>query len=119
MGEMNLGGQVPDEPISLVRVYSEFVEFRGETTAHRDALDRRFGSLERSISVGLQDIREAAAGNRGSELRLQHLEAADLPDRLGSLESRWRIAVWLASAFAIAGLSALGALFVAWVQAGG
>jgi hypothetical protein len=118
MEEMNIGGQVvPDEPISLVRVYSEFVEFRGETTAHREALDRRFGSLERSISTGLEDIRDVVAGNTGAELRLQHLEAAALPDRLGALEGRWRLAMWMASAFAIAGLSALGALFVAWVQA--
>lgn len=108
---------MPDEPISLVRVYSEFVEFRGETTAHREALDRRFGAMERSVSTGLGEIRDAVAGNTGAEARLQHLESASLPDRLGSLESRWRLATWVASAFAIAGLSALGALLVAWVQA--
>ncbi len=108
---------MPDEPISLVRVYSEFVEFRGETTAHREALDRRFESMEGTISNGLRDIRDAAAGNQGAELRLQHLEAAAMPDRLGALEGRWRLAMWMASVFAIAGLSALGALFVAWVQA--
>ena len=119
MGEMNRGGIVADEPISLVRVYSEFVEFRGETTAHHASMDRRFNGLERSLASGLSDVKEAAMGNHGAELRLAHLEAGQLPDRLVALEGRWRLAVWMASAFAIAGLSALGALFVAWIQAGG
>ena len=73
--------------------------------------------MEDSVSRGLGEIRDAVAGNTGAELRLQHLEAAALPDRLGALEGRWRLAMWMASVFAIAGLSALGALFVAWVQA--
>ncbi len=118
MGELN-GGTVADEPISLVRVYSEFAEFRGETRAHRDQIDRRFETLDRTLALGLSDIREAGGTVVGAELRLTALEAASLPTRLGVMEARWKLVVWLMSAITLAAVSGFGALVVAWVQSGG
>ena len=107
-----------DEPISLVRVYSEFAEFRGETKAHREQLDRRFETLDRSLTRGLLDIREASAVGSGAELRLTALEAAALPTRLGVMEARWKLVVWLMSAIALTAVGGFGALVVAWIQTG-
>lgn len=119
MGEQLREGTVADEPISLVQVYSEFAEFRGETKAHRETIDRRFGDLDRTLHQGLQDIREATLASSGAELRLTVLEAAALPTRLGIVEARWKLAVWLMSAITLASMGAFGALVVAWIQSGG
>lgn len=119
MGEQVSGGTVADEPISLVRVYSEFAEFRGETKAHREQIDRRFETLDRTLSRGLLDIREASGNVTGAELRLTALEAAALPTRLGVMEARWKLVVWLMSAITLAGISGFAVLVVAWIQSGG
>lgn len=87
--------------ITLTQVYAELCEMRGSTDARLAGVE---GSSQQ-VLVELQVMRSNGQRNSG---RLETLHEARLPDRVASLELRWKMALAIGGALLlmVAGLFA-------------
>lgn len=92
---------MPEGGVTLVDLWGDFREFRGEMTT-------RMTGFERQLGDGLAEMRYAVTEHKRTEAKLTQLEDHELAKRVQSLESNWRIAIWLGAALAVLVLGLVG-----------
>lgn len=80
--------------ITIADVHGDFREFRGAVSA-------RLGGLEESQREVLEELRAIRQNGTGTAGKVKLLEAAKMPERLASLELRWRLVLTIGGAVAL------------------
>lgn len=94
--------------ITLVDVWGDFREFRGEMRAATSATQHQMAGLEKQLQDGLAEVREAASNHTDTAAKVNHLEDAQVEGRLAMLETNWRVALWILAAIGLATMGLIG-----------